>query len=42
MKLEFSRKIFQKIHIIKNHENPPSGSRVVPCEQTDIGTDARS
>jgi hypothetical protein len=42
MKLEFSRKIFQKIHIVKTHENPSSGSRVVPFEQTDVGTDTRS
>jgi len=27
VKLEFSR----KIHICKVHENPSSGSRVVPC-----------
>lgn len=25
-----------KIHIVNHHENPSSGSRVVPCEQTEI------
>jgi hypothetical protein len=29
MKLEFSRQV-SEIHTIKVHENPPSGSRVVP------------
>jgi len=32
MKLEFSRQIFEKY--IKFHENPSSGSRVVPRGQT--------
>jgi len=31
MKLEFSRHIFEKSSNIKFHENPSSGSRVVPC-----------
>jgi len=35
MKLEFSRKIFQKYSNIELHENVSSGSRVVPCEETD-------
>jgi len=30
MKVEFSRQIFQKYSNIKLHENPSSGSRVVP------------
>ena len=37
-----SRKIFhppkKKIHIVKHHDNPSSGSRVVPCKQTDMRT----
>jgi len=36
MKLEFSRQIFEKHSNIKFHENPSSGSRVVPTDgQTD-------
>jgi hypothetical protein len=35
MKLEISRHIFQKYSNIKFHENPFSGSRVVPCGWTD-------
>jgi hypothetical protein len=35
VKLEFSRQIFEKYSCIKFHENPSSGSRVVPCDQTD-------
>ena len=35
MKLEFSIHIFEKFSNIKFHENPSSGSRVVPCGQTD-------
>jgi len=35
MKFEFSRKIFEKFLHIKFHENPSSGSRVVPCGRTD-------
>ena len=31
MKLEFSQHIFEKYPHIKFHENPSSGSRVVPC-----------
>jgi len=34
MKLEFSRHIFEKYQHIKFDENPPSGSRVVPCGRT--------
>jgi hypothetical protein len=41
MKLEFSRQIFFKSSHIKIHENPSSGSRVVPCEPTDEQTDMR-
>ena len=37
MKLEFSRQIFEKSSNIKFHENPPSGSRFVPCGQTQDG-----
>jgi hypothetical protein len=35
MKLEFSLKIFEKYSNVKFHENPPIGSRVVPCGPTD-------
>ena len=35
MKLECSRQIFEKYSNIKFNENPSSGSRVVPCGQTD-------
>jgi len=35
IKLEFSRHIFEKYSKIKFHENPSSGSRVVPCGQRD-------
>jgi len=34
IKLEFSRKIFEKYSNIKFHENPFSGSRVVPYGRT--------
>jgi len=33
MKLEFSRRIFEKKSNIKFHENPSNGSRVVICGQ---------
>jgi len=36
MKLESSRQIFEKYSNTKFHENPSSGTRVVPC-----GTDRR-
>jgi hypothetical protein len=39
MKLEFFRQIFENPSDIKFHENPFSGSRVVPCERTDRRTD---
>jgi tRNA U38,U39,U40 pseudouridine synthase TruA len=35
MKLRFSQQIFGKFSNIKFHENPSSGSRVVPCGRTD-------
>jgi len=35
MKLEFYRYIFEKYYNIKSHENPSTGSRVVPCGRTD-------
>jgi hypothetical protein len=35
MKFEFCRQIFERCSYIKFHENPSSGSRVVPCGQTD-------
>jgi len=38
MKLAFSRPIFEKYSNIRFQENPPSGSRVVPCGQTDWRT----
>jgi len=39
MKLEFSQHILEKCSIIKFHENPSSGSRVVPRVQTDGRTE---
>jgi len=36
---DFSRDIFEKHWNIKFHENPSSGSRVVPCGRTDRRTD---
>jgi len=38
MKLEFSRQIFEKYSDIKFHENPSSGSGVIPM-RTDGRTD---
>jgi hypothetical protein len=35
---EFSRQIFEMSSNIKFHENPSSGSRVVPCGQRDMTT----
>ena len=34
IKFEFSLQVFEK-YSIKFHENPPSGSWIVPCGQTD-------
>jgi len=39
IELESSRQIFEKYSNIKFHETPPSGSRVVPCGQTDRRAD---
>jgi hypothetical protein len=39
MKLNFPNKFSRKSSNIKFHENPSSGSRVVPCGQTDGRTD---
>jgi hypothetical protein len=39
MKLESSWQIFEKYPHIKFHENPSSGSRLVPCWRTDGQTD---
>ena len=36
MKLEYSRQIKKKSSNIKFHQNPSSGSRVVPCGRTDM------
>jgi len=36
MKPEFSQQIFGKYSNIKLHENPSSGSRVVPYGRTDM------
>ena len=36
MTLEFSQQIFERSLNIKFYQNPSSGSRVVPCGQTDI------
>jgi len=38
MKLELSSQIIEKYSNIIFHENPSSGSVVVPCGQTDIHT----
>jgi hypothetical protein len=39
MELEFSRQIFEKYSNVKFNENPSSGSRIVPFEQTGGLTD---
>ena len=39
MKLDFSKLIFKKYSNTKFHENPPSGSQVVPCGQINGQTD---
>jgi len=39
MKLEFSIQIFEIYSNIKFHENPSSGSRLVPCGRADGQTD---
>ena len=36
MKLQLSRRSFEKYLNIKFHKNPSSGSRVVPCGQTEM------
>ena len=36
MKLEFSRRMFEKSSNIKFHKRPFSASRVVPCGRTDV------
>jgi len=35
MKRKFSRQILKKYSNVKFHENPSSGSWVIPCERTD-------
>ena len=42
MKTEFSQQIFEKGSNIKFRKNPSSGSRVVPCGQTDRQTDRQT
>ena len=42
IKLEFSRPVFEQYTNIKFHENPSSGSRIVPCGQTDRHDEANS
>ena len=44
MNFEFSRNILEKFSKIKFHENPSSGSRVVPCRdgQTDGRADGQT
>ena len=39
MKLEFPGHMFEKYSNIKFYENPTTGSRAVPCGQTDGRTD---
>jgi hypothetical protein len=41
-KLEFSRQIFEKCSNIKFSENPFSGSRVVPCVETEGQTNRQT
>jgi len=41
MKFESSRHISKNTQNIKFHENPSSGSRVVPCGRTDGQTEVR-
>jgi len=38
MKQEFSLYVLEKYSDVKFHENPSSGTRVVPCGRTDIDT----
>jgi len=42
MKHEFPRQIFEKYSDIKFHENPASGSLIVPCGETDRHDEANS
>jgi hypothetical protein len=42
MKIEFSRQIFEKCSNTKFHENPSSGSIVVPCRRTEGRTDRQT
>jgi len=42
MKLEFSRRIFEKYSNTKFHKNASSGSRVVSYGQTDTHTNGRT
>jgi hypothetical protein len=42
IKLQFPRQIFEKYSNIRFHENPSSGSRVVPCGRTDRHDKANS
>jgi len=43
MKFELSRQVFKKYSNINDfHENPSSGSRVVPCGRTDRQTDRQT
>jgi hypothetical protein len=39
MKVEFSRQIFERSSNIKFHEDPSSGSQVIPCGRTDRQTE---
>jgi len=39
--LNFLDRFSKKFSNIKFHENPPSGSLVIPCGRTDGGTDIR-
>jgi hypothetical protein len=42
MKNEFSGQILEKYQNVKFYENPPSGSRVVPCGRTEGHNEANS
>ena len=42
IKLEFSRQVFKNVSRMKFHQNRSSGSRGVPCGQTDGRDEANS
>ena len=42
IKLQFCRQILRKYSNTKLHDNPSSGSRVIPCERADGRTDRQT